>query len=387
MSDDRDQNNRLEDWLACRPGRRGDPGGWWLWPHASRPKLMIPVDRDTWPGALQMASHSRRTAVDKWRLPWRSLSGASPDLSQDAVSPLDRVLEQQWPGAKFHYAVYFGTESVFAKDTIQIQGPAGAVLGYLRVPRGRKAAGSIARERDVLLELAGIYPEGAFFPRMLPVPGLAVQGPPPAEVGGLPGPTRAVGRLAREIHDSAAVSLAWSESPVRESLKQRHAGLEDQVDPVWSASLGRSIEVLDRAFSGRQVPHGRGHGDFVPWNLRETTAGLFAFDWEWSRPALPFSDLFHFLWFPMLAKRRFSIKGLVAAWNGGAGRLLVDGFGQIPADPHDNVWALAYVADRFSFYSASCLENGDDPMSHRFIRRLHALLNSAELQPVPRDFP
>ena len=64
---------------------------------------------------------------------------------------------------------------------------------------------------------------------------------------------------------------------------------------VQAPGLLDALGTIDACFGGIELQFGRWHGDWVAWNMALAPEGLYVWDWEYSRPDVPFgSDLLHF---------------------------------------------------------------------------------------------
>ncbi len=333
----------------------------------------MPVEPAAWPAGLQLAGQSPRA----WLLPvwlrYLRASGRRPDTWEEkSLSMLDCLLAGFSDRRPFRYAIYVGTPSVYAKDTIQCQDSRGRVIGYTKIPRGPAAPESIARELATLEMLASRISDETFFPTVLARSGgLVLQSAPPAREAGKP-VAHAASILAL-LEKSFGTSLAWSASPVRSTL-HRHLEVVASASHPWARPLACAIEYLEEAAGRRQLPHVLTHGDFVPWNLR----GRFAFDWEWAQEGLAGHDALHFVWFRAISGR-FPVTpgGLLRHWSRSSGEL-----GKRANPALDPFLCISYLTSRLAFYAASALDNGDEPARFRFLRHFHHLLNT-----WPRSHP
>jgi len=86
--------------------------------------------------------------------------------------------------------------------------------------------------------------------------------------------------------------------PIWEETEKRLSRLERQPDFRIPPALLRKLRMLiDRFDKNLLVETSLAHGDFTPWNMyQRKDNSLAVFDWELSRPAMPFGfDAFHFI--------------------------------------------------------------------------------------------
>jgi hypothetical protein len=363
--------NPLEDALGLsRGGGTGTAGAWWALPSARRPRLLVPCEPVAWPAALQLAGHSSRARLmPAWLRVLRHVR-RRPDFTSSAtrLEPLLAGFSSRGP---FRHAVYLGTASIYAKDTIQCQDALGQVIGYVKIPRGPCAGAAIAAEVGALERLAVHLPQETFFSRLLARhEGLHLHSPPPPGTRQAPGTTEDADSILAVLAERFGSSLTWQESPDRARIAAAIERLAASSHP-WQGSLNAAARRLDAAFGTTPLPHVLNHGDFVPWNLR----GRFAFDWEWAHQGLAGHDGLHFRWFPALCGRRTpQLKQLLASWNCVITRPDARNPGKSVEPALASTLPLSYLATRLAFYSTSSLENGDSPDQFPFLNRIHTLL-------------
>ena len=65
--------------------------------------------------------------------------------------------------------------------------------------------------------------------------------------------------------------------------------------PAADGILGAVVDHVEARSGDAVLPFGAWHGDFTPWNMARTPAGIYVWDWERSAPAPLGLDLLHFL--------------------------------------------------------------------------------------------
>jgi len=366
--------SQLDDALGLgSQGIAGPTAAWWALPSARRPRLLVPCEAAAWPAALQLAGHSSRARLMPAWLRLLRLARRRPDFTS-AATRLEPLLAGFSSRGPFRYAVYLGTASIYAKDTVQCQDAAGRVLGYVKIPRGPGSDAAISAEVQALEMLAAALPGEAFFPRLLAChDGLHLQGPPPAGTRQAPGTPAEADSILAVLAGHFGSSLAWSDSPVR----ARIAAAIDRLAAIshpWQGTLAAAAQRLDTVHGETPLPHVLNHGDFVPWNLR----GRFAFDWEWAHHGLAGHDALHFRWFPALCGRRApDFDRLLTSWNEEASRLITGKPGKSAEPALASTLPLSYLASRLAFYTTSSLENGDPPDQFPFLNRIHDFLRQS----------
>jgi hypothetical protein len=337
------------------PDRRS--GRWW-----------IPTDPITWEAAATLVhGHLNRLKLRVLFATTGKFLQPSAVARSSGPTPLDRWLASAFDRPCRHIAIYRGTPSMFAKDTVQCLDADGQVLGYAKIARAEGSLRSIEREAECLRDLAEKLPAETFFPRVFKSErGISLQSPPPA--GYRPDPSK-TGEILKLLKFNFATEIPWSASPAHAKLAAAVDALRCAGFNEWADTLDAEMQFLADHLGPSPAPHWLAHGDFVPWN----TIGRFAFDWEWAGADLPWQDALHYAWFPLLSGRRQPSRSrLASAWHSTLRNFNLHSGGD--PDPLNPQWARAYLAERLAFYSHSALENHDDPRQFRFLRHMHGLL-------------
>lgn len=343
--------------------------GWWWFPSPARQRVGFPCDPLGWPAALRLVETPRKRLAASCLLRAFRLLRRSPDAGGPASgTPLDQWLEEIWPGMSLRYAVYRGTPNIFVKDSLQCQRPDGTVVGYVKIPRGKRAGEAVANEAAALRTLGERLPSESFYPRLLGERCPLTAQSAPAETDAAMTQTAAAARVLRCLASNLSRPFAWAGSPQRHDIARAIAVIAKAGHSERGARLADSLARLDRELGDEPLAHSFSHGDMVPWNF---TPGGFLFDWEWAGYRLPLHDAFHHLWMPLiLADRPVDPRLLWEVWQREGGV-----FGPRPAAaPGDALLARAYLTWQSSFYDAATIENGDPIGSSRLLDRLHELV-------------
>jgi hypothetical protein len=89
---------------------------------------------------------------------------------------------------------------------------------------------------------------------------------------------------------------------------------------VLADAIEALLEALRAAYGAIELPFGRWHGDWSPWNLGLAQGRVWAWDWEYSRPDVPRGvDLphYHFQTAFILERRPLSEAFEAASERGG----------------------------------------------------------------------
>lgn len=165
----------------------------------------------------------------------------------------------------------------------------------------------------------------------------------------------------------------WKTSQAHQRLLLRI----DQVLPLLEADirslLAEVIEEIEDRIAHARLPNCFAHGDFTPWNTRESGHQLFVFDWEYAEPGgNPLQDFLNFHLIPGALKRWPPNKGFMANLMARTADYADSQFG-----PDSGVsaarWALSlhYLLDTITFYvAASGYIDRKHPVIRTFIRLL-----------------
>jgi hypothetical protein len=366
---------------APREGRR-----WWSVRRGGATRLLLPAAQKARETALQLQSGWLHQWATRSQLRVRSIA-RSPDLhgSRPGDAPLDAYLSELFPGDPLEFAVHIGTPSVYQKHTIQCQDGTGAVRAYLKVESGPWSAESIRNEAGVLHELTRSGPLRGGVPVVLKTGntwGRTVSLLSAPHTSGQRAPralNEEVARFATHLFNSEQHLLPWAASPVRSRVLRSIEALAAAGEKNAADLLTKSVDFLESGFGSQLLPHGRVHGDFVPWNIR-LLPEPYAFDWEWSRIALPFHDHFHHEVFPQLGSRRGRQPRQIDSTRKSPRLIaLFDRLphGELPFPTSDDRWWQAYISDAFAFYALSTSANGERLSSSGLIMKLEELLRCA----------
>jgi hypothetical protein len=155
-------------------------------------------------------------------------------------------------------------------------------------------------------------------------------------------------RLPREAEtpQSAVVNFLSELSRIERRERSLTHYLETAAN-LDQVQAGTKRWLSQRALKGISVCQHRGHGDFAPWNVSWTGSGLFVYDWEESRPALPaFWDCFYYVAAPALRIQKKPDPVLVAGQCiDFAGQLaFVSGLERLDIVCHFVLWCLDRIA-------------------------------------------
>lgn len=193
---------------------------------------------------------------------------------------LDKIAERmEEPNASF--VVTIGSPSRFRKLTVAVLDRENRPIAFVKVPMSKEAASRISLEGDFLenlaqTPLASVVPSVLFRSEWNKQPVLCLS----------PGPRQASAMRFGSEH-RALLQLFWSvqatdregEALVNE-VASRVAAASESFTPETASLIAEALERAQAELQSAIVGCGLSHGDFAPWNLRNTKHGLFAFDWE-----------------------------------------------------------------------------------------------------------
>jgi len=103
------------------------------------------------------------------------------------------------------------------------------------------------------------------------------------------------GQFLSELAEKTRRRISWAESEARARLMSDAQYLGNKLDPYIAKNIATLSAQIDIRWSDKIIPFNLAHGDFLPWNCRVTSDGVYAFDWEYAmHEATPFWDAFNF---------------------------------------------------------------------------------------------
>jgi hypothetical protein len=295
-----------------RPAAQGDTETFAIFPHASRPHLLVPVaSRRAAAAALagysnvHDANSSIRLAKALLALGLRVGAGgvllsdrvslARVDDNPDAAPPhlnLKPHLEEVLGRRDLEIAVRIGTMRPNRKPLLQILTKSGECLGYAKIGWNELTRALVRNEARMLTS----FMERASPPATFAVPRLLHSGQwhdlelvivSPLEAGhwwssvvarDLPvAATRELGELNGLERMPLAESAYWRGS------RERSASIEGP----GADALREALERLEERYGETELVFGSWHGDWAPWNARRLGNLLVIWDWERSGKCVP----------------------------------------------------------------------------------------------------
>jgi len=300
---------------AARLGGSGE-ASYLVLPNAREPRYIVPLQPAGAAGAILRSYPGMRTLGVRWqrqavgaaigeRLRW-TLRADTVTVDEGEDSLIGH-LRWRLDAADLAVAVSFGRRGPNRKPVLQLWDPArrrsiafvklgwdehtrALVRNEARALRALDRPQAGFRAPDLLLESEW---RGIAITAITPLPPDAsmIRGAPPEAVA------RAIGRL---------------EAPERETLgRSRYwRALRRRLDACEGSALHREVAARVRGVEARageaEIPFGAWHGDWVPWNLARSVAGVYVIDWEHHADSVPagFDLLHHRFQRAFIARRR-----------------------------------------------------------------------------------
>src|ERR1700730_39015 len=210
--------------------------------------------------------------------------------------PLEELVHQLTGESHPIFSFSMGAPGRFQKLTVQVMGPDGAILGYMKLPLTELAQERVRHEAAVLkgLENSALRP---YVPRLLYAGPwehgyLVFQ----SALTGAPGPTVLTSKhdkLLNTMHEVHSVSKPGP--ALVEYVAQRWRNFAPQLGRTWNEIGNEILHCCAQGLASRSVVWGLMHGDFTPWNSKLSHCELLVFDWESAEEEAPLDwDLFHF---------------------------------------------------------------------------------------------
>ncbi len=291
-------------------------------PSPSRPRLLVPAGSPATARAALRAYGGRLNA--RARLGYRCLVAAAglpgsallrPDIAVIAPGDtyssgidghLTRVLGQPVTAAIHLTPARANRKAIVQALTVRGRYP----IGFAKVAQSDLSVGLIANEARALRQLAGADSRLLITPTVIDNSDFAGRG----SLVLSPLPTWSRGRLpsASDLAQASAELVATATvetTPLAASsfwmgLREGAEGVADadRRDPLRAA-----LDAVTDCAGNIDVTFGASHGDWSPWNMWRTEAGLLVWDWERFRTDAPVgSDLTHYRLQELLIIRRMA---------------------------------------------------------------------------------
>jgi len=324
-------------------------------PGLRRPRLVVPNDRRSSAAAIR-GYGSPGSARD--RVAARILSAALAsglgglvlrDRLQVRVPPDAETIETHLTavlGYPVRVSMNLGAARANRKPVLQLLTPAGRTAGFAKIGVNPLTSELIRTEHDALVRLKAAALTRIAVPDVLASgrwQGLDVLVLSPLPVWHRRVPLRP-GQLALAMVELASVPPVSQAPLVTSQYWERLVSrLESADDGSERTALHEALGQLASRAGSSRLRFGHGHGDWTPWNMASTRAGLLVWDWERFTAGTPagFDALHYWLQAQAVADGR-DPRQAAAACVGQAAALL-EPFGLPAAEAR--LTALVYLAD------------------------------------------
>lgn len=264
-------------------------------------------------------------------------------------------LKEALTDTELTFAVSLGTPAAHRKPVIQIMKDA-EILGYAKIGWNRATLPLIRNEADTLVRLSEsslksiavpkLYYQGEWKGKYI-----CIQSAPNGDTRSAPAILNATySRVLENLSLIAPQELVLKKSSFWRDVLTNIAKVDH---PYYRQVLEQSSDYVKSKVSGSNLKFHFRHGDFAPWNVKQTEGQYFVYDWEYARLESSAAwDLFHFF-----LQTHWLLKGLSA---GQSFRHLISNeqLEKIFQDLYPEEikyyreYLLIYLIDRLSFYAA-----------------------------------
>jgi hypothetical protein len=331
-------------------------------PTARRPRLIVPASRRPAAAALRRYGEpgTFRARLATRGLEALLLSGAGQAVLRDrlrievpAGAPtIDRYLGDQL-GVEISVSMHLGAARANRKPVLQLLTADGATVGFAKIGVNPLTSELVRAERDALVRLGRAALSRLRVPAVLHAGRwqdlqVLVLGPLPVWQRRVRPPPGALRRAMAEIAVVAGTErAALTESGYWRGLTGRLAAADPTPD---RSRLLASLDDMGRRAGARELRFGAWHGDWTPWNMAITAAGLLVWDWERFSTGVPLGfDVLHWWLQSQVVPGQRDPRAAAAGCITGAPRLLAPL--DIPA-AESRLTALAYLAEIATRYLA-----------------------------------
>ncbi len=162
------------------------------------------------------------------------------------------------------------------------------------------------------------------------------------------------------LQDTVDPTFHFGDSDMHSALSYRLQTLNGEMSKNWQQRADIALNHIIKTFENTEIPMVLAHRDFVPWNIKNDSNGIFVFDWEYtSQGYFPLYDIFHFIVMPLALKNKLSLNNIEdilrkaeifgLSLNNGASKIC-----------HSKIQLLGYLLDVCLFYLESNNGNSVD---------------------------
>jgi hypothetical protein len=340
-------------------------------PGLGSPRLIVPPERRAGSTAVRRYGEpgSARSRLATRALSVMLATGVAglmlPDRVTVRVPAGAQTIDSHLSSALGHQvlvSMHIGAARANRKPVLQVLTPAGQTVGFAKIGHNPLTAELVRSEHDALRRLGAAGLGHLQVPRVLGFSrwqGMEVLVLSPLPVWQKRTPLRP-GQLAKAMAEVAAVSgvrhspLAesryWQNLTARLEMANDDRAHDNQTGGGEHAALRTALGELATLAGNTLLAFGSWHGDWTPWNMASTRAGLLVWDWERFSTGVPagFDALHCWLQARVLPGRQDP------AWTADEclrrAPALLEPLGVAPAQAR--VTALLYLADLSARYLA-----------------------------------
>ncbi len=234
----------------------------------------------------------------------RLLPSVSLQVFADADGDLEELSVFEHLKALFRneglgFAVSLGTPGPHRKPVIQVIGHDGEAAGYFKIGTAASTNRLVQNEIDMLRLVRELQLRSCSVPTVLSFGAwrgrpCCVQSAPEGRLENAPSAlTDRYCDIVTELSTMQRTIRPWSSSGFWREVVSSIPGVRNR---YYRHLLEEGASAVERRLRSVELPFHFCHGDFAPWNAKQSRNGLYVFDWECADPQGPPGwDLFHFL--------------------------------------------------------------------------------------------
>lgn len=191
------------------------------------------------------------------------------------------------------YSIYTGTPGSTQKNTVQFMTIKGEVIGYCKIPIGKKSYSYIKNEYKVLKKLENVELKNTIVPKVIKediIGELYIQ----SSLSDLVDTENFLDeKIIKSIIEINMID--FKKYFLYETHLIKHFNEINHILRDVNEELANKIELFVNKNKKIVIDFGLTHMDFTPWNLKYFKNKLYVFDWEFSEQNLIGYDVFHYI--------------------------------------------------------------------------------------------
>lgn len=205
-----------------------------------------------------------------------------------------------------------GTPGPYTKNTVLFMGVEGEPLAIAKVGTTDAAAALLCNEARWLTRLAGT-PLALQVPRLIEMVERAsacvlLESAGAGEPGSSRRPQPHHIQFLAQLQQVTDPLTGFDGSRMQRAMHDTFGSLHGKLSDDWRRRGEDTLQILEPALGGSQLPMVAAHRDFAGWNMLEAADRLFVFDWEFAREGYaPLYDLFHYHLMPIAVRKDVSV--------------------------------------------------------------------------------